>query len=186
MNFNTFMLGGQRAEIVELGNQLRVLKGTVPFDVRFFRQGVVIQESKGVSAGFSETFDQPFDKVEIYTLSTQEIQIFTRHKSRTEVVTPAEPRLNTQRDYFFHTAPLVMNFSGVLIVENLSRKYLVIQNNHATGNIWIRMDGEPASAADIKIKPGDKLVFDLHVPKGEISAVGDLATNNAVSVLEAQ
>jgi hypothetical protein len=67
-----------------------------------------------------------------------------------------------------------------------TRKYLCIQNQDAAGIIYVRCDGTAATAtaASLKMAPGD--VWEPKVvPTGAVSAIGDIASNANVHMIEA-
>lgn len=86
---------------------------------------------------------------------------------------------------YTQTAATVTNASAQLLAANNDRRTLVIQNNHGSGNIFVRLDGGVATAADgLKIAPGGSILFDSNAPTGQINAIGDLASNPSVIVIE--
>lgn len=79
----------------------------------------------------------------------------------------------------------VTNASATMIAANAARRYLLIQNNDATGNIFVRLDGGIATAATgIKIPPGGYYENFAPAPTGAIVAIGDIASNANVVTVE--
>lgn len=85
---------------------------------------------------------------------------------------------------FVPTAPGVANASGVLLAANASRSYLLIQNNHATGNIWLGFGVAAVANVGVKIAAGGYYEPAGKVPINAINAIGDVAANALVAVVE--
>ena len=86
-----------------------------------------------------------------------------------------------------NTNKTVTNASGSLISANPSRQYLCIQNKDANGSIWVTFGGVAATQANgLRIGPGGFWEWDGAgaVPTGVANAIGDLATQSNVVVLQ--
>jgi len=80
----------------------------------------------------------------------------------------------------------VTNSSGSLLAANASRKYLQVQNNDTTGNIFVRCDGSAATTTtSIKIAPAQTWAPTVP-PVGACAAIGDIASNANVNTVEGQ
>lgn len=91
----------------------------------------------------------------------------------------------TEQAYnFTNTNPAVTNASSVILAANAGRKFLMIQNKDAAGNIYIVFGAAATVALGIKIAPGQTLTLDAKVPAGGINAIGDIANNPNVVVVE--
>lgn len=87
----------------------------------------------------------------------------------------------------FTNAPKnVTNVSGNLLAANPLRKYLLVQNNHAAGDIYVTLDGTVATAANgVTLKAGGGAIeLATVVPSDPINAIGSIAANAAVLVVE--
>jgi hypothetical protein len=79
----------------------------------------------------------------------------------------------------------VTNASGQLLAAKATRRLLLVQNNHATANIYLNLEGAAATiAAGVKLGPGGSLLLDNYVTSAAIFAIGDIASNTAVTVVE--
>lgn len=90
---------------------------------------------------------------------------------------------------FSQAAPVVTNAAGgvQLLAAYASRKYLLIQNNNAAaGDIFVTLDGTaPTTANGIKIAAaGGSYELSMVVPSGVIKAIGNIANNPNVIVVE--
>lgn len=73
--------------------------------------------------------------------------------------------------------------SAVVGSANLNRDYLLIQNNHATANLWVKLNGAVAFVgAGVKIGPGGSLELSNTVPTNAIQAISDTAGANVTFV----
>jgi hypothetical protein len=86
-----------------------------------------------------------------------------------------------------NAAKTVTSGSGSLVAANPSRGYLCIQNKDAAGSIWVTFGGGSATQANgLLIGPGGFWEWDGAgaIPTGQATAIGDLASNANVLVLE--
>lgn len=84
-----------------------------------------------------------------------------------------------------NTAKTVTNASAQLVAANASRRFLLIQNKDAAGNLFVTLDGTAATTANgIKIGSGSTLILDVFAPVGAIFAIGDVASNANIVVVE--
>lgn len=82
-------------------------------------------------------------------------------------------------------AKTVTNSSGTLLAANASRKKLLIQNQDASGDIYIRADGGTATATAACLKIAAGATYEPYiVPTGQITAIGSIASNSNIHVIE--
>jgi len=82
------------------------------------------------------------------------------------------------------TQKTVTNASSSLVADNPLRRFLAIQNNGA-GSVFVNVAGVAATLVNsLKIGPGASLMFDAFTPTGQVFAIGDIASNTAVVVVE--
>lgn len=79
----------------------------------------------------------------------------------------------------------VTSASQQFLAVNTSRKFLFIQNNDATGNVHVNF-GATATTAHLKIAPGGHLLVDSAIPTSTITAIGSIASNTNVVLIEGQ
>lgn len=85
---------------------------------------------------------------------------------------------------FVNTAPTVTNASSALLAANASRRYVLIQNNHATATVYLNFSATATAANGIKLAPGASYESGFAAHLGAINAIGDVASNTAVIVVE--
>lgn len=156
----------------------------------FLREGRVLPEDlRAVIAGWYATPDGGFDEVEITSTLTQAI-VFYIAKGRvgSNVFSGNVTVINsTANGADVPAAVAVSNASIQLLAANAVRKKLLVQNQHATANLYVRCNGTPAvaDATSVKLTPGQAWE-PLVAPTGEVRGIMDAATaGNTVHVIEA-
>lgn len=89
---------------------------------------------------------------------------------------------------FLHSNPNVTNAVGGVVVAaaNAARRYLLIQNNHATDILRVTLDGSaPTATHGIKVKAGGYYEPPGFAPTGAVKALSGIASNTDVEVVEA-
>lgn len=85
---------------------------------------------------------------------------------------------------FVNSAPAVTNASAALLAANASRRYVLIQNNHATATVYLNFSAAATAGNGIKLDPGASYESGFSAHLGAINAIGDVASNTAVIVVE--
>lgn len=83
---------------------------------------------------------------------------------------------------FTNTAVAVGIASAEALAANTARKYLLIQNKHATGVIYANFGAAATTANGIKIGPGENFPFEWNAPTNAIHLIGDVANADVVIV----
>lgn len=160
--------------------------GTV--DVSFFRNGKrLAEELRGVVAGWWASPEGGFDALEVTSSLTQAVAFYAERGrvganvfSGSVVVTNA-----TENAAHISFAAAVSNVSVQLVGAAAARKFLSIQNHHATANLFVRGDSIAAelTPACVRVPPG-QLWAPKVPPTGAVFAMMDLATaGNTVNVI---
>jgi hypothetical protein len=90
----------------------------------------------------------------------------------------------TKSATFVNTPATVTNVSASMMAANTNRKYLLIQNNDASGVIYINFGAASTIANGIKIEAGG--AFEpAAISTQEIFAIGSIASNSNVLLVEA-
>lgn len=73
------------------------------------------------------------------------------------------------------SAPAVGLASAQILAAKEDRRFLMLQNTHASAKIHVNLTGAAAAAANgIMLSPGASLVLDVCVPSGAITAISDV------------
>lgn len=81
------------------------------------------------------------------------------------------------------TVVTVTSTSTQFLSLRANRRFLIIQNNDATGNVFVNF-GAAATTAHIKVIPGANLFLDSNTPITELHMIGSIASNPNVVVIE--
>lgn len=81
-------------------------------------------------------------------------------------------------------AGTVTNATAQLVAANSARKYLLIQNKDPVGKIWIQFGAAATQAAGVLIVPGGNFEMISKISAQQIQAIGDLASNANITVVE--
>jgi hypothetical protein len=188
MLIETTIAAGERKEYFDPGDFFRLLEAEFPVTVSFYRNGAEVAESEGVSEGYAERFrESTFDRFTITSATAQLLRFVARLGNDVLYDTPpnGDVSVTNNNGAFTHDAHTVTNASATLKAAKPTRRYLLIQNNNATGSIFVRFDGAAATTANgIKIEPGGSVELQGFVPTGAIVAIGDIASNANVLTLE--
>ena len=80
--------------------------------------------------------------------------------------------------------PTITNTSSAARAAMPLRRYLMIQNNHATGIIYVVFGATATAALGIKIGPGQNYELNNVVPNNSVNIIGDIASNTSVVIVE--
>lgn len=86
---------------------------------------------------------------------------------------------------FTTTTPTVTNSSGTLLAANTARKSVLIQNNDTAGIVYLNFT-TTATTAHLQIRPGQSIFMSGILPSALIRAIGSIASNANVVVIEGQ
>ena len=178
---------GGLAEFHEPGDFFRLLSSQGAVTVRFYRQGRELVEAEDVTGGYAERFVEAFDRIMIESASAQTIQFVARMGNQVSYDTPPNGQVivTNTAGAFVHAVHTVTSLSGQLKAANKYRRYLLIQNKNPSGDIYVKVDGQPvAVAGGVKIGPGGSWELAGYVPTGAITAIGSLANNPVVVTVE--
>lgn len=189
LHLTTTLSASQRLEFSVQGDFFRLMQAAQPLMVQFYRNGAEIAEAVDVAAGYAERFrTQKFDRIAITNGAiSQSVQIAARDGNDVAYDTPpnGNVQITNNGGLFSQTTHTVTTTSSQLKAQATLRRYLLIQNRNATGIIYVMVNGLTATVADgIEIGPGGSLEFNTFVPIAAITAIGSIASNTNVIVLE--
>lgn len=185
---STTLTANAMQEYKGMGRFFRLMEATAPVTVRYYLRGAEIAAAEGVSGGYAEKFAEGFDKVTLVSATTQAVQFVARLSS--EVAYDAPPTgdvaITNTSGAFDQDTKTVTSASTVLVAANAARRYLLIQNRHATADVYLNLKGVAATVADgVHIPAGASLELSGYVPNNAIEAIGSIASNTSVIVVEA-
>lgn len=180
---------GETKEFYEPGDFFRVLEATDPVEVIFYLEGKEVSQTGPVYDGYAEKWrGGAFDRFRITSATAQTVQIVARLGVDVQYDKMPEGTVDigNVNGPFTQASANVTSASGQLLAANLARRYLLIQNNDTTGIVYVTLDGTAATAAKgIKLLPGGaSLELQGFVPTGQVNAIGSLASNTNVIVVE--
>lgn len=179
---------GVGVEFEEVGTFFRLLAAAQSdLTVIFYNAGREVFRAENIGAGYSE-YGFNFDRVRMTSTIGGAFTFVVRAGSQVAYDAPPTGNvtvINTP-GAFTNTAKTVTNVSATLVAANVTRRYLLIQNNDATGILYVRVDGiAAATATGVKIMPGGSFELSVYCPSGAITAIGSIASNANVVVVEA-
>ncbi len=186
------LAAGVQQEFNELADFLRIMKAT-PNDivVIFYKQGREVSKSTGIGAGYAERFlSGDFDRIVISSATGGTVDFVMRLGNDVRFDAPPTGNvevlnLTAAQGAFEQTIVTVTNASGQLLAANAARRYLLIQNNDAAGDVYVTLDGTAATTAKgIKIAAGGSYECQGFVPSGAVFAIGSIANNPNVVAVE--
>lgn len=189
LHLTTTLGANQRLEFSIQGDFFRLMAATQPVLVQYYRNGAEIAEADQVSVGYAERFrGLKFDRIAITNgANSQTVQIAARDGSEVSYDTPPNGQVTVTNTggAFTQASATVTNTSGQLRAANVARRYLLIQNNDASGIVYVNLAGAAATVAGgVQIPPGGSYELSGFMPTGQINAIGSIASNANVIVVE--
>ena len=181
---------GESKEYAEENDFLRVLEATGLLSLIFYFNGKEVSRAENIKEGYSEKFlTERFNKVLITNkeATAQDIQFVARlgHEVEYNKTPVGDVNITNTTGAFAQSQKTVTNASTQLLSANPARRYFLIQNNDAIGDVYVTLDGTAATTAKgIKIAAGGSYECQNFNPSGEIFAIGSIASNAIVVVVE--
>lgn len=186
MRISQSFAAGTPVQFVVQGNFLRIETALSPVDINFFRGGQELAENlTSATAGYYAMPDNGFDRIVITSsaLQTVAVDIFAGRVGADRVV--GSVAISNVNGSFLNSQKTVTSASAVLVSANAARRYLLIQNNNAVGNIYVRLDSTAATiGTGIKIPPGGSYELQGYVSNLGVHAIGDIASNANIVTVE--
>lgn len=177
------------------GKYFVTLQCTNALNVRFYKAGSKLDLGDitglgvglevGPLAGLKE--EHAFDRVEIDVTGPDTIKVgigngAARYNNSLATVNVTQT-VPVNSGSFANAAATVTNASAQLVAANAARKYLLIQNNDATGTIYIAFGAAATLANGIKLTPGGTYEMSEVQSTQAVFAIGSIASNaNIVTV----
>lgn len=186
MKIDTTIQAGATLEYFEPGDFFRLLEAPDPITVRFYRRGAEVARADNIGEGYAEKFRVgEFDRIQLESATTQAIQFVTRYGQDVFYDAPPTGAVTLGQGAFTQAQKTVTSASGQLLAANGNRRYLLVQNNDASGVVYVTLDGTAATTAKgIKIDAGGSLELAGYVPSGAVFAIGSIASNANIVAVE--
>lgn len=177
------MSAGVAVEFTEAADFLRVFSAPEDTQVIFYGAGKEVARAENVGGGYSEKAAQPFDKIRVVTATGGLVQFVMRLGN--EVTYDKPPSAGGNQGGFTQAQATVTNASAMLLAAKNTRRYLMIQNNDATGIVYVTVDGTAATTVKgVRLVPGSALELSDYVPTGQVNAIGSIASNANLVIME--
>lgn len=182
------LTAGVAVEFFENADFFRLLDAvTEDVTVIFYLSGKEVARAENIGEGYAERIAGGFDRVRMSSTGGGAVAFVVRDGGdvRYDKAPTGSVNISNVNGAFTNAAETVTNASGTLLAANASRRYLFIQNNDAAGIIYVRLDGGTATTATgIKIAAGGNYECQGFLPTGAITAIGSIASNANVVVVE--
>ena len=175
------------------GKYFTTLACTNPINVRFYKGGKQLDLGQisqllaglEVTLGNIDDTDAAFDRVEIDVSGADTVQVGIGNGQARYNRSQGSVAVTNVNGTMTHVAQTVTSASAQLLAAKANRRYLMIQNNDATGVVYVRLDGTAATiTTGIKILPGGSYELQGFVPTGAVMAIGSIASNANVVTVE--
>lgn len=176
------------------GKYFTTLECSLSVNVRFYKGGTLLDagDIRGLLSGLEVTMGEindrnpAFDRVQIDVQAGDTVKIgigngqsrYNRGSASVSIVQNKVP----QSGNFDNQNKSVTLASTTLLAANANRQYLLIQNQHTAGNLWIAFGKAATTTAGVRIVPGGFLLLDTVVPTQDVRVTGDVAHSAIVTV----
>lgn len=171
----------------EVGDFFRLMQTSANVTVYFYRQGREVARADDVSGGYAERFGESFDEIAIESDAAQSVQFVCRLGNQVFYDQPPQGLVIVQNvnGAFSQAQKTVTSASTAIAAANIVRRYLMVQNNDPSGDVFVTVDGTPATTAKgLKVPAGGALELAGFAPTGAVNAIGSIASNANVVVVE--
>lgn len=183
------------------GKYFTTLACSNPINVRFYKGGKQLDlgQISSLLAGLEVTLgnisdtEAAFDRVEIDVTGNDTVTIgigngqarYNRSQGNVQIIGTVPVSVSNVSGAFTNAQATVTNASAQIKAANSVRRYMLIQNNDATGDIYVRLDGTASTiGTGVKIPAGGSYELQGFVPTGAITAIGSIASNANVVIVE--
>lgn len=175
------------------GKYFTTLACSNPINVRFYKGGKQLDlgQISQLLAGLEVTLGNiadtaaAFDRIEIDTTGADTVQVGIGNGQARYNRSQGSVAITNVSGAFVNAQKTVTTTSGTLLAANAARRYLLVQNNDATGDIYVRLDGIAATTTTgIKLPAGGSLELQGYAPTGAITAIGSIASNANIVTVE--
>lgn len=185
--FTQTFAGGENWVTNITGRHFRLLVTAGAVTVKLYKGGsaVSLGDMAALQAGLWASPAEGFDRVEIAITTAGAYQFGVSDGSSGYDRSNGDVAITNFNGAFTNTQKTVTSSSTSLVAANANRRYLLIQNNDASGIIYVTLDGTAATTAKgVKIAAGGSYELQGFVPTGQLFAIGSIASNANCVVVE--
>lgn len=191
--FSQTFAGAQTWVLNVPGKYFTTLECTNPINVRFYLGGKQLDlgQVSSLLAGLEVTLGEindlghAFDRVEIDVTGADTIKVGIGNGQARYNRSQGSVAVTNVNGAFTQAQATVTNASGQLLAAKATRRYLLVQNNDASADVYVTLDGAAATTTKgIKIAAGGSLELQGYVPTGQVNAIGSIASNANVVTVE--
>lgn len=177
---------GETKRLAVPGRFFLVMAANSGLNISFYRNRTQLNETvNAVGTGFSFESPKGFDEVEITSPGAQSVTVLVSEGRVGFAASVNVTNLPAAQGAFTQAAATVTNSSAQLVAAKTARRYLLIQNKDASGDIYVTLNGAAASTANgIKIPAGGSLELANYCPTAAVFAIGSIASNANIVVVE--
>lgn len=180
---------GIAVEMTEAADFFRLLDATqADLNVIFYNQGREVSRAESIGAGYAERFvNGAFDRIRLQSAAGGVFAFVLRlgNEVRYDKPPTGAVTLTGQQGAFTQSGATVTNTNAVIKAANVNRRYLLIQNNDSSADVFVNVAGAAATTANgIKIVAGGALELINYCPTAAINAIGSTPSNANVIVVE--
>jgi hypothetical protein len=179
-----FVGAGKTEEIAVTGDYVRVKDSAVEVRVENAEDSTYVVMDEGEDFEFS-----PFKRLRVSHESGADQSItliVTKGKKGSSAKVGGSVDIGNLPDTggaFTQGRASVTNVANPLLAANAARRYLLIQNNDASQNLRVTLDGSaPAVGSGFRLKPGESLEITTYAPTGAINAMMEAASASVGNV----
>lgn len=170
------------------GDLIRIISVTGPVDLTVKNNGLPISKATGVLEGYWSKPPGGFNGMLIESATTQTVTVAivageAGYDRAAGVISVAN--IPATGGAYTNTQKTVTNASAQLLPANSGRRNLLIQNKSLAGSVWLAFGVAATTANGVKLGPGG--VYEapgFYLPTNDIYAIGDIASNAEIVVLE--
>lgn len=171
-----FALTGQYFELIDAPNPVNVTLS----DVFGAQRGLM----KAAEASFNLKGTE-FAVIQITSATAQTLRFAYGTGEAGTRRTSGTVQLAGEQGAYSQAAATVTSASAQLVAANTNRRFLLVQNKSQTGTVYLNLAGAAATVANgVLIEPGGSLELNAYCPTGAVFAIGDIASNPDIVVVE--
>ena len=183
-------------ELNVTGRYFTTLECNQPVNVRFYRGGQLLDagDIRGLLAGLEMTLGDindtrpAFDRVQVDVQAGDTVKIGIGNGqgryNRAAATVTVTSNIVPQTAVFDNLQKTVTSASAVLLAANAAREYLLVQNNNATGSLFVSFGKTATVTNGVRVIPGGSLELIGVCTTQAIHCIGDIASNTNVVTVE--